>query len=139
MFFLPTSLVRFPADKGRCHFHVSNLCMQGLGLLRWVFIFSLSLSCASASCLFFLCVLFVGSFPTVRFCTPDVELLSVTRHSFYLPREFPKLFITLLYIHPKTLLWVIFNVANQGSHCVLLNVWHWEMSGSFLCVYSGGF
>lgn len=34
-------------------------------------------------------------------CTPDIELLSVSLHPFYLPREFPQLFITLVYIHPR--------------------------------------
>ena len=34
-------------------------------------------------------------------CTPDIELLSVSLHPFFLPREFPQLFVTLVYIHPK--------------------------------------
>ena len=34
-------------------------------------------------------------------CSPDIELLSVSLRPFYLPREFPQLFITLVYIHPK--------------------------------------
>lgn len=34
-------------------------------------------------------------------CTPDIELLSVSLRPFYLPREFPQIFITLVYIHPK--------------------------------------
>ncbi len=40
---------------------------------------------------------------TVRehICTPDVELLSVSLRAFYLPREFPQLFITVVYIHPR--------------------------------------
>ncbi len=33
-------------------------------------------------------------------CTPDVELFSVSLRPFYLPREFPQLFVTLVYIHP---------------------------------------
>ena len=36
-----------------------------------------------------------------RMCTPEVELLSVSLHLFYLPREFPQLFITVVYIHPR--------------------------------------
>ncbi len=35
-----------------------------------------------------------------RICSPDVELLSVSLRPFYLPREFPQIFITV-YIHPK--------------------------------------
>ncbi len=40
---------------------------------------------------------------TVRehICTPDVKLLSVSLRPFYLPREFPQLFITVVYIHPR--------------------------------------
>lgn len=40
---------------------------------------------------------------TVRecICTPDVELLSVSLRPFYLSREFPQLFITTVYIHPR--------------------------------------
>lgn len=40
---------------------------------------------------------------TVRehICTPDVELLSVSVRPFYLPREFPQLFIRVVYIHPR--------------------------------------
>lgn len=34
-------------------------------------------------------------------CTKDIELLSVLLLPHYLPREFPQLFITLVYIHPK--------------------------------------
>lgn len=33
-------------------------------------------------------------------CTPDIELLSVSLRPFYLPREFPQLFFTVVYIHP---------------------------------------
>ena len=36
-----------------------------------------------------------------RICTPDVELLSVSLRPFYLPSEFPQLFITVVYIHPR--------------------------------------
>ncbi len=41
-----------------------------------------------------------------RLCTSDVVLLSVSLHPFYLPCEFPQIFITTVYIHPK---------ANQGT------------------------
>ena len=34
-------------------------------------------------------------------CTPDIELLSISLRPFYLPREFPQLFFTLVYIHPR--------------------------------------
>ncbi len=36
-----------------------------------------------------------------RICSPDIELLSVSPRPFYLPREFPQIFITVVYIHPK--------------------------------------
>ena len=36
-----------------------------------------------------------------RICTPDVELLSVSLRPFYLPREFPQVFLTIVYIHPR--------------------------------------
>ncbi len=36
-----------------------------------------------------------------RTCTPDTELLSVLVRPFYLPREFPQIFISVVYIHPK--------------------------------------
>ena len=40
---------------------------------------------------------------TVRehLCLPDIELLSVSLRPFYLPREFPQLFVTVVYIHPQ--------------------------------------
>ena len=34
-------------------------------------------------------------------CTADIELLSVSVRPFYLPREFPQIFVTIVYIHPK--------------------------------------
>ena len=34
-------------------------------------------------------------------CTPDIELLSISLRPFYLPREFPQLLFTLVYIHPR--------------------------------------
>ena len=36
-----------------------------------------------------------------QLCTPDIELLSVSLRPLYLPREFPQLFVTVVYIHPK--------------------------------------
>ena len=36
-----------------------------------------------------------------KLCTPDIELLAVSLRPFYLPREFPQLFIILAYIHPR--------------------------------------
>lgn len=40
---------------------------------------------------------------TVReqICTSDVELLKLSLRPFYLPREFPQIFLTVVYIHPK--------------------------------------
>ena len=34
-------------------------------------------------------------------CTPDIELLSISLRPYYLPREFPQLFFTIVYIHPR--------------------------------------
>lgn len=34
-------------------------------------------------------------------CTKDVELLSLSMRPMYLPREFPKIFVTVVYVHPK--------------------------------------
>lgn len=36
-----------------------------------------------------------------KICTPNIELLSVSFRPFYLPWEFPQIFITIVYIHPK--------------------------------------
>ncbi|KAF7654597.1 hypothetical protein LDENG_00067410 [Lucifuga dentata] len=36
-----------------------------------------------------------------KICTPDLELLSISLRPFYLPREFPQLFFTLVYIHSR--------------------------------------
>lgn len=36
-----------------------------------------------------------------KLCTKDIELLSVSMRPFYLPREFPQIFVTVVYIHPK--------------------------------------
>jgi len=37
-----------------------------------------------------------------KLCTPDTELLSLSLHPFYLPREYPQLFFVLVCIHPRT-------------------------------------
>ena len=34
-------------------------------------------------------------------CNTDIELLAISLRPFYLPREFPQIFIILVYIHPK--------------------------------------
>ena len=44
-----------------------------------------------------------------RICTSDIELLSVSLRPFYLPREFPQIFLTAVYIHPKA------NAASASS------------------------
>ena len=36
-----------------------------------------------------------------KLCIPDIELLAISLRPFYLPREFPQLFIILMYIHPR--------------------------------------
>ncbi len=36
-----------------------------------------------------------------KLCTTDIELLAVSLRPFYLPREFPQLFLILVYIHPR--------------------------------------
>ncbi len=36
-----------------------------------------------------------------RVCTSDIELLCISLRPFYLPREFPQLFFSLVYIHPR--------------------------------------
>lgn len=45
-------------------------------------------------------------------CTPDIELLSVSLCPFYLHREFPQLFITIVYIHPN---------AHPASTCSIIS------------------
>lgn len=48
---------------------------------------------------------------------PDIELLSVSVRPFYLPREFPQIFLTVVYIHPRadanTATDVIFSVLQR--------------------------
>lgn len=36
------------------------------------------------------------------YCSEDIELLSLSLRPFYLPSEFGQLFITIVYIHPRT-------------------------------------
>lgn len=36
-----------------------------------------------------------------KLCTADIEMLAVSLRPYYLPREFPQLFLILVYIHPK--------------------------------------
>ena len=36
-----------------------------------------------------------------QLCTTDIELLSLSLRPLYLPSEFPQLFVTAIYIHPK--------------------------------------
>jgi len=36
-----------------------------------------------------------------RICHSDIELLSVSLRPYYLPREFPQIFVSVVYIHPK--------------------------------------
>ncbi len=43
-----------------------------------------------------------------RICTKDADILSVSLRPFHLPREFPQLFVTTVYIHPR---------ANVDSAC----------------------
>ena len=38
-----------------------------------------------------------------RICLPDIELLSVSVRPFYLPREIPQIFVTVVYIHPEAI------------------------------------
>ncbi|GFR69034.1 endonuclease domain of the non-LTR retrotransposon LINE-1, partial [Elysia marginata] len=36
-----------------------------------------------------------------RLCTPDLEMLTVVLRQFYLPREFAKVTVNVVYVHPK--------------------------------------
>lgn len=50
-------------------------------------------------------------------CTPDIELISVSLRPFYLPREFPQIFVSAVYIHPRADMamatWAMANMVNQ--------------------------
>lgn len=52
-----------------------------------------------------------------RICPLDIELLSVSVRPFYLPREFPQLFLSVVYIHPsadaKTAAEVVYSVSQR--------------------------
>ena len=47
-------------------------------------------------------------------CAPNIELLSISLRPFYLPREIPQIFLTVVYIHPKA------NVAEATATIVKL-------------------
>ena len=47
-----------------------------------------------------------------KLCTADLELLSVSLRPPYLPREFPQIFMTVVYIHPR---------ANEKNACDLIH------------------
>lgn len=47
-----------------------------------------------------------------KLCTTDIELLVVSLRPYYLPREFPQLFIILVYIHPRA------NAAVATEHLI---------------------
>lgn len=59
-------------------------------------------------------------------CTPDIELLYVSLRPFYLPREFPQIFFTVVYIPyiPKQILtglWIIFLISPRNlTHFLLM-------------------
>lgn len=36
-----------------------------------------------------------------KICLPDIELLTILVRPYYLPREFPQVFLLVVYIHPK--------------------------------------
>jgi hypothetical protein len=52
-----------------------------------------------------------------KICTSDIELLSVSMQPSYLPREFPLIFLTAVYIHPRADINkaadVIFNITQE--------------------------
>ena len=52
-----------------------------------------------------------------KLCTPDIELLCLSLRPYYLPREFPQIFFTLVYIHPKAdfnkATRIIFNISQK--------------------------
>lgn len=78
--------------------------------------------------------------------TPDVELLSVSLRPFYLPRGFPQIFITTVYIPPKanptssisTIVDVVQNVQNispEAPHFVLGDFNHVSLKKSLKTFY----
>lgn len=52
-----------------------------------------------------------------KICTKDIELLSVSMRPSYLPREFPQIFLTVVYIHPRADINnaadIIFNITQE--------------------------
>ena len=38
---------------------------------------------------------------SAQVCLPDIEFLTVSARPFYLPREFPKIYLCMVYCHPK--------------------------------------
>ena len=67
-------------------------------------------------------------------CTPDIELLSISLRPFYLPREFPQLFFTLVFFHVLTLRgrlntlqitfinWILYLLMLQNSYLGTLTI-----------------
>lgn len=53
-----------------------------------------------------------------KICLPDIELLSVSIWPFYPPREFPQIFLTIVYIHPK---------ANTTTACTVISDSTWKL------------
>lgn len=51
-----------------------------------------------------------------QLCLPDIELLSVSVRLFYLPREFPQVFITFLYIHLRADVKVASDIISKVLH-----------------------
>lgn len=47
-----------------------------------------------------------------KICLPDIELMSVSLRPFYLPLEFPQIFLTVVYIHPR---------ANATTACTVIS------------------
>lgn len=56
-----------------------------------------------------------------KICNSDVELLSISLHPFYLPREFQQLFYMLLYIHTQANESVAAQLITDIMHTNLFN------------------
>lgn len=50
-----------------------------------------------------------------KICLPDIDLLTISVRPYYLPREFPQVFLSVVYIHPKA----NFKNANEVLFSVL--------------------
>lgn len=77
-------------------------------------------SCGGGVCMY-INNLWCNNFTVIeQFCAEDVEVLCVGLRPFYLPREFPRVFITVVYIHPaantKTASFRISRVAQRLSN-----------------------